>query len=191
MITLHPNEKIILEQRAFWLPIAMQGALLFLAAIAPFFMILFLDEFLPQPFRELITAYKIPALFFASAWALIMWIVFFVRWTDYYLDVLLLTNKRVVDIEQIGFFSRDTLEVRLENIQDIRVEVAGFLASVMNFGNLHVQTAGSTSEFVIKNIHRPHRTKDIISHQCEALAVQEKHPQHAPPPPGQAPTAQS
>lgn len=187
MITLHSDEKIILEQRVFWLPIAMQGAMLFFIALVPFLMIFGIKEFLPEPLQEFINIYRIPALFSATVWMLIVWVIFFVRWTDYYLDVLLVTNKRVMDIEQIGLFSRDTLETRLENIQDIRVEVAGFLASVMDFGNLRLQTAGSTTEFVIKNIHKPHKTKDIISRECECLATERQGNRDNPPPPVQPP----
>ena len=191
MITLHSDEKIILEQRVFWLPIAMQGAMLFFIALVPFLMIFGLTEFLPQPLQEFINIYRIPALFSATVWTLIVWVIFFVRWTDYYLDVLLVTNKRVMDIEQIGLFSRDTLETRLENIQDIRVEVAGFLASIMDFGNLRLQTAGSTTEFVIKNIHKPHKTKDIISRECECLAMEKRGAGAENPPPAQPPALNS
>jgi len=188
MITLHQDEKIILEKRAFWLPIAIQGTALFFLALAPFFAIFGFGEFMPQELREYVIQYRFPTLFSATMWGLIIWVIFAVRWTDYYLDVLLVTNKRIMDIEQIGLFSRDTIETRLENIQDIRVEVVGFLASVMDFGNLHLQTAGSTTEFVIKNIHRPHKTKDIISRECECLATKNHVGQQSAQPPEQPPT---
>src|SRR3989344_476128 len=189
MITLHQDEKIILEKRAFWLPIAIQGTALFFLTLAPFFAIFGFGEFMPQELREYVIQYRFPTLFSATMWGLIIWIIFFVRWTDYYLDVLLVTNKRVMDIEQIGLFSRDTLETRLENIQDIRVEVAGFLASIMDFGNPRLQTAGSTTEFVIKNIHKPHKTKDIISRECECLAMEKRGAGAGNPPPAQPPAS--
>ncbi|MEK7507611.1 MAG: PH domain-containing protein [Patescibacteria group bacterium] len=169
MITLYPDEKIILERRRFWLPIALQGIVSFFIGLIPFLVIFGSKEMLPPQLQEFMQLYQIPALFFATVWTLIVWVLFFVRWTDYYLDVLLVTNKRVLDIEQLGLFSRDISEARLENIQDMRVEIPGFLATTMNFGNLHIQTAGASNEFTIENIPEPSKVKDAISHQCECL----------------------
>ncbi len=171
MISLYPDEHIILERRSFWMPIALQGVLLFFAAIAPFFFIFIFKEFLPQEAKSIVGSYQAPVLFFAFTWALVLWIVFFVRWTNYYLNVFIITNKRILDIDQLGLFARDISETRLENIQDMRVEVLGFLATTMDFGNIYIQTAGTTDEFVIKNIPTPNKIKDAISHQCEALST--------------------
>ncbi|MBI3574014.1 hypothetical protein HY090_03105, partial [Candidatus Kaiserbacteria bacterium] len=42
-------------------------------------------------------------LFFSAAWALIMWNFLFARWTDYYYDIWIITNWRIIDIDQQGF----------------------------------------------------------------------------------------
>ncbi len=174
MIALHSDEKILLIKRVFWLPIAAQSAMFLIAAIIPFLMIFIFEGMLPQTAQEFIREYHVSALFVATVWAFALWICLSIRWTDYYLDVVLITNKRIVDIEQIGLFSRDVAETRLENIQDTRVEISGFLASVMHFGNLYVQTAGSAREFAIKNIGNPHEVKDLISRQCDEIAGQDR-----------------
>ncbi len=88
--------------------------------------------------------------------------------------MLLITDKRLLDIDQINLFARDISEMRLENIQDMRVEVLGFLATTMDFGNIYIQTAGATDEFAIKNIPHPNKIKDAISHQCEALSAKKE-----------------
>ena len=39
-----------------------------------------------------------------SAYYLFMWLFFFFSFIDYYLDVWVITNERIIDIQQQGFF---------------------------------------------------------------------------------------
>ena len=90
------------------------------------------------------------------------WVAFFKRWTDYFLDVLIITDKRVIDIEQRGFFHRDVATISLEKIQDISVNVSGVLATFLDFGTLKIQSAGEAPEFVIRDIPEPNEIKSLI-----------------------------
>lgn len=100
-------------------------------------------------------------------WLLFLWIAFFVVWTNYYLDVLLITTRRVIDIEQYYLFSREIAECRLDRVQDVTVEVHGFLPTLLRFGDLHVQTAGESKEFVVRHVPHPERVKDAIFQAME------------------------
>jgi len=168
MISLHPDEAIVLRKRRYWLPIAVEGVLSFLVAILPIAALLF-AHLLPENVGRIVSEYNAVLFFFATGWFFAVWILFFVAWTNYYLDVVLVTTRRLIDIEQIGLFARDLAELRLENIQDMRVEIVGIVASLLHFGNLHIQTAGASKEFVIRNIHDPHSVKEIISERCDDI----------------------
>jgi hypothetical protein len=100
--------------------------------------------------------------FLYSGVLLLSWIVFFIFWTDYYLDILLVTNKRILDIEQKGFFNRELAIVRLEKVQDITVSVKGVLATFLDFGSLHIQTAAESREFIINDVPNPNKIRKII-----------------------------
>jgi|SRR3989344_1884095 len=104
------------------------------------------------------------ALFTAiySAVLLVAWIIFFIIWTNYYLDVLIVTEKRVIYVEQKGFFSREAATLRLDKIQDISVSVSGILATFFNFGTLKIQSAGEAPEFIIRDIPEPNKVKTTI-----------------------------
>ena len=78
------------------------------------------------------------------------------------MDVWILTDRKIIDIEQLSLFSREVSEFRLDRVQDITVEVRGIISTMLKFGTLHVQTAGATREFVIKNIPDPYKVRDII-----------------------------
>lgn len=163
MIELQPNEKIIKAARKHWFVFLLEVVILFFAAVTPFFILFMIDStYYLYPFLVQISNTAI-TLFFLAGWFLFIWMFFFVIWTDYYLDVLIVTNQRIVDIEQIGLFARDVTTSPLERIQEVRIEILGFLPTLLRFGNLHIQTAGPTEEIVIKGVRDPLEVKKIIT----------------------------
>jgi len=169
MITLLPDEKIVFEGRRHWLPITVTGIFYGIAGIIPI-LFPFMASLLEETSRAAVTPLITHDLywFFVAAWLFFLWMFFFIPWTNYYLDVLIITNKRVIDIEQKDLFSRDFAEIRIENIEDIRVDVIGILPSLLNFGVLHLQSAGESREFIIKYIPDPHAVRELISKQHDA-----------------------
>lgn len=101
-------------------------------------------------------------LFFYTIWILGIWMSVMLFWTDYYLDVLIVTNKRVIDVEQKGLFSREISYFSLEKIQDIKSEVTGIIATFLKFGDLHIQTAGQQREFVLRYVKEPDQARENI-----------------------------
>ena len=168
IIELHPGEETLVVRRRHWLPFATQVAGLAVAALAPIFLFA-ATSFLPYSAQVTLATFQTFPLFLWIAWLLFLWVFFGVSWTNYYLDTLLVTNKRVIDIDQIGLFARDVAEVRIAKIEDIRVEVLGIIPSFFHYGNLHIQTAGESREFIIHNIPRPQKIADAISRTIDAL----------------------
>lgn len=171
MMELYSDEKIILKKRRFWLPIVIEGVSFLLFGGAPLIVLMLIEGSFAPEVQELISQYSNLFWFGAFAWAFIFWNSFFIVWTNYYLDILLITTKRVIDVEQLGLFARDLAEMRIESIQDIKVQVIGILASLLDFGNIHIQTAGVNREFIIEHIQNPHQVKDAIMKQREALSA--------------------
>lgn len=87
----------------------------------------------------------------------------FLTWTHYYLDAYIVTNQRVLTIDQIDFFHRKVSEADIGNVQDIEVIVQGFFANTLNFGDVRIQTAGADQKTLFfDNIPYPYKAKDII-----------------------------
>ncbi|MFH1246465.1 MAG: hypothetical protein V1489_01655 [Candidatus Liptonbacteria bacterium] len=166
MLELHSDEKILKEFRRHWLTLLETGLAMLLLAAFPFVVEGFLNSF--ESVRGVIRHYQSHILLLESAWLLILWMNFAIAWTSYYLNVLVITNHRVIDIQQISLFKRNISELRLENIEDIAVEIPGFLASWLDYGNITLQTAGEHDEFIFENVHHPELAKDFISNCCEA-----------------------
>lgn len=98
----------------------------------------------------------------ANTFLIGLWIVFFVIWIDYYFDTWIITNERIVAIYQKGLFSREVSELRFERIQDVSTEVVGIIPTILNYGDLFIQTAGEKEKFVFKSVPNPYAIKSLI-----------------------------
>lgn len=102
------------------------------------------------------------AVLIVAVWLLFVWIAGYIVWTDYYLDVLILTNKKIVDIEQQGLFARVVSSLPLGKIEDVTVSTQGILATFFHFGDIKIQTAGAMPEIVVRYLRDPSRIKEEI-----------------------------
>jgi uncharacterized membrane protein YdbT with pleckstrin-like domain len=90
----------------------------------------------------------------------------FIIWTDYYLDIWIITSKRIIDVEQKGLFNRSISEFSLANVQDVTIEINGIVETLLKFGDLNVQTAGQMN-FVINQAPNLYEAKDLILKYAE------------------------
>ena len=110
-------------------------------------------------------------IFLISLLALIIWIRFFSLVTDIYLDSWTITNKRIIDIDQRGFFNRQVSSFRIERIQDVTTDINGIIATFLNFGDIHVQTAGDDQEFIIHGVPNPKAIKQNILKEVDRVTA--------------------
>ena len=98
----------------------------------------------------------------ASAFFLGGWLFLFQSFIDYWLDVFILTDKRILDINQEGLFKRTVSELRLYRTQDVTAEVTGVLHTLLDYGTIHVQTAGEQERFEFSDIPHPNQVAKMI-----------------------------
>jgi signal transduction histidine kinase len=72
---------------------------------------------------------------------LIIWIVLCVVWTMYYLDALVVTDRRIFYAEQQSLVGRNISEWSIEGVR-IGVRVSGVFQSFFNYGTLLVESPG-------------------------------------------------
>lgn len=101
-------------------------------------------------------------LFFYALWLVGVLVFLVYVWTDYYLDVWIITNRRIIDIEQKGFFRREHSTMQLSKIQDITISVHGFFATLIGYGMIRVQTAAFDREFIMYGVKDPNHTRHMI-----------------------------
>lgn len=100
--------------------------------------------------------------FIITVYFLVIWIFFFFTITMYFLTTLVVTNKRVVENQQNGLFYYVLKEMEKEKIQDVTVKISGILGSILDYGDIEIQSAGAINKFFFRAIPHPHKVKEII-----------------------------
>ena len=161
---LEEGENVILEVRKHWIVFAGQAMALLFCAILPFILYTVFIIFVPQLLEFSLPGNKSALfLFIYILWLLTLWILFFVDWTKYYLDVWYVTEYRIIAIDQRNIFNREVSNLRFDKIQDVTIDVHGFIPTMLGFGNIKVQTASEDSkDFYMSIVRHPENLRKII-----------------------------
>jgi len=84
------------------------------------------------------------------------------RWFLYQSYLYILTNQRIIIMEQKSLFSRRLSESELDKIQNMSVEVKGPIKTFLNFGNIKITTAGVDPVMIIENVENPYEVQQKI-----------------------------
>jgi len=160
---LESGEHVVLQTRKHWF--------IFLMELLPYAILMILPLAIPNlleiapPLAGYSSIFNSnPALLhmLLGVWFLVIWTGAWGAFTRYFLNVWVLTNQRVVDIKQRGYFNREVSSLFLSRVQDVTTDVVGILPSMLDMGNISVQSAGTVDEFHMRNIPYPERMRDII-----------------------------
>jgi len=176
LLHLDQDEHVILEVRRHW--IVFLGNIIsfvffsvlpvILYILAHIFSVPFIDQLSQGPIIKIITILYL-------VWVLSLWLSFAITWTKYYLDVWYVTEKRIIDVEQKRIFHREVSNLRFDKIQDVTLEVRGFIATWLDFGNVKVQTAAEDSkDFYMTYVSRPEEVKRVIFMQHNIVGDNDK-----------------
>lgn len=150
-------EYIIRRHWVTFIPIIIFLILLALLPVGVYWLIAnVLNNYLQNPI------YYAAGVLLASIYYLSVILFFYTYFTEFHLDLWLITNDRLLDIQQKTLFARTVSEVDLYQIQDVTSEVHGIVASLFNYGNIILQTAGAVPKFTFRNIADPHKLRQEI-----------------------------
>jgi uncharacterized membrane protein YdbT with pleckstrin-like domain len=77
----------------------------------------------------------------------------FYHWLGWYYSVYIVTDERIVEVRQKGFFNRRVTEFGLDKVQNVNYHIKGFQAVLFQFGDIIAQTY--VGDLVMPTIHRP------------------------------------
>jgi len=159
MILFRPDEKIIAVYRRHPVTLIFEIAPLVLFALVIIAGALFGGVFIPAKFSVLYPLILFSAVLFLH----LFWIAAFIVLADFFLDVWILTDQRVIAVEQKTLFSRVVSECSLSKIQDTSIEISGFIPTILHYGNLTVRTASEHQDFIFKQVARPNSVSEEIA----------------------------
>lgn len=165
IIKKKPYERLLylLHRHAItFLPIIGLFLLLLLVPIVVYFLI---SNLYPTLFEKEIL-YTL-AVLAASVYYLSIYLFFYAQFIEYYLDMWIVTNDRIVDIEQHGLFNRSITELDLFRIQDVTTEVHGVFSTLFHYGNVIIKTASSNTHIVFRNVPNPNNIREQLVQLAE------------------------
>lgn len=88
----------------------------------------------------------------------------------------IVTNQRLRQVTQSGFFSKSVIDLGLSKIQNISYNVSGATAAMLGFGTIVVQTY--VGDLVLDRIHHPGdvytKLHDVVKNVTDAADINEK-----------------
>ena len=101
---------------------------------------------------------------------LILFVYHLIMW---YFTIYIVTDQRIRQITQHGFFGKDVVELRLSKIQNISYNVPGFTGEFLGFGTIIIQTI--VGDLVIHKVGHPDETYNKLQDAVTAaIAKQEE-----------------
>jgi len=160
IVRMKEQEKVVGVVRHFPLVYAPKVlAALFLVS-APFFFMIPLFAIRPWKFPAGAIAFGL-SVFLGLYLALRL----FVTW---YWNAFVVTNYRVIDVDQHGLFDRVVSEATFDKIQDVSYHVKGMCGTMLRYGTIVVQTAGATTNLELSCVRDPKEVHHLIT---ELMAV--------------------
>ena len=170
-IQLEKDETVLRIVRKHWWIIFVQLAGSFITMLLPLWFIILSGHWLGGTFNlatSFLETYQTEVWFIYLTWLLFNWIAISVFWNDYYLDAWVITDQRVVVVDQRGFFRRFISSFRLDRLQDINISIDGILPTLFDYGTIDAQTAGGKhEEFKSSYLPDPRGLKNLIMTAAE------------------------
>lgn len=96
-------------------------------------------------------------------------VLFSYHFMVWYFTVYIVTDQRIRQVTQKGFFGKDVVELRLSKIQNISYNIPGFSGEIFGFGTIVIQTF--VGDLVIRNVEHPektfHKLQDAVAQAIE------------------------
>lgn len=90
-----------------------------------------------------------------SMYALALLLYLFVAWMDYYFDVFIISNRQILNIQQLILVGQKITETNFQQIQNAYSKVSGMFWTLLDIGTVFVETAGEKENFQFNYVRNP------------------------------------
>lgn len=162
-VQLQTGEQVVLVVHRHWFFLALPLVATLLAAVVPSVLLLTLVGQTNGP-GTVDTVVTIVVLVYVAVLAVRAYFI----WYGWVHDIWVITNQRLIDGQKRNWFSEVVSTADLLQVQDIALERHGFLATMLRFGDLRVQTAAEIADFLLRRIPRPQEVLTILDRTRDA-----------------------
>lgn len=80
----------------------------------------------------------------------------------YSFNIFIITDQRIIDVDQRGFFDRIVSETTYQKIQDVSFRLKGMMQTILHYGSVVIQTAGNQANIELHGVKNPEKIQQII-----------------------------
>jgi uncharacterized membrane protein YdbT with pleckstrin-like domain len=148
------EEKILLVLRQHPITLLKQAAIILVMMLLPLFVhASFLTEFLTPPYMLALTL----------GWYMLIFSYALATFLIWFFSVYIITDERIIDVDFVSLLFKDVSSAKIDSIQDISSKTGGFLASVVDYGTVFIQTAGEQREIEFDSVPHPARVAALLN----------------------------
>jgi len=176
------GENIKILVRKHWMIDIKVGAVFMILAVIP--LAAYLSGLIALWPDQLNSAFWLTLLVFI-VYIMVAMLISYIKWQNEELDVIIVTNERVIGHDQVDFFHKTISETNIAQVQDVKGIEKGFLGTIFHYGRLEVQTAADKIAFSIDHVPRPYQlARQILDIRDRHLDKEkfEETPDTPPPP---------
>ena len=163
---LREDEEILFVQRRHWILLLRRLLLgpltgMLLATILFTVAILFVDS------------QTISRVWFLVGWgALMMVLTPWLAWIvlDWLNDYFIVTNQRAIHIEQIFLYKEERREAPFEKVQDVQLEQATIIHTLLDYGNVRIATASNSPPILFDYVPHPAVVQRLLTEHRDRFA---------------------
>lgn len=178
--SMHTGEHVIMTVRRH--PLILVGKLI------PFLILDYLPYLLPElgkmldaagstgvtGWAELFSFDNPWVAFIVGLYWLFVWMGAFSVFVNHWLDQWIITNERIIDINQLDFWQREVSSLLLARVQNVETDISGFFHTLFGFGKVSVETGGAeVGRVQMSGLERPREIRDLILK--EVAKIQHEH----------------
>jgi len=130
---MRPGEKPILLIKRHWIILVK----IFLLFFAGFLTTIAIYSFLNGAIAHLLT--------------IVFWMMYsiflYIEWVNHELDLYIITNNRIIWVDQVWFLNRKVSECNLWQVQEVWNQTKWLLANLLNYWTIVIQTAWNATNF--------------------------------------------
>ena len=158
---LQDGERVLARRRKHWIFLWPKIGFLVLVGIIPVLVIRWLLDQI-----GILDDIESGFLIVAALWLLFWLVRILLTWYRYLHDFWVITSQRLVDVRRLHPFDLTVNTADLVNVQDMSVARKGVLATMLDFGDIHCQTASADGQdFKLAGIPNPRETQILVDRE--------------------------
>ncbi|KKS96236.1 MAG: hypothetical protein UV71_C0001G0110 [Microgenomates group bacterium GW2011_GWC1_43_13] len=102
------------------------------------------------------------SLVITLAWYLVTSAYAIEGFLNWYFNVYFVTTEEIIDVDFFNLLGKRVSVADLDKIQDVSYSTHGVLGTVLNFGDVQIQTAAEITEFRFESVPSPERVAKFL-----------------------------